>query len=433
MNYRRMLEQQPQDKVALVEDGQCITYGRLLELAGRMEEKICRNAGIQKEAFYQDFEEENLIQAEKILYFIEEDTILEELTAFIACQGSNMMPVILTGGLPQAEREKWKDIDVPREAVMGVLTSGTTGQHKILFRTYESWADFFSCQNHVFSMNEDTILFAQGSLAFTGNLNLYMALFSAGGTVVAARRFAPRHWFYLIKKYQVNYIYLIPAKMMALCKMVKEPYKNVKHFVTGSQAFGKKELQRTRMCFPEMSVVLYYGSSEANYITYLRDCEMTGDNKLVGRAFPGVEVKIQNGMFYVDNAYGVIGIEHPFCTKDLGRADKEGKFYFEGRQDDLLNVNGKKCSAYRIERVVREKCGVDSIVTVKRKKEKDILVAYYESDVPFSFGLRVRKKLQEILPEWEIPKQFIQVKRLPRTDSGKIRKTYPYSSLDNKG
>lgn len=422
MNYKKMLEGQPQDKVALIEDGQDITYGQLLGLAGKMEEKIRHNAGMRKEVFYRDFEEADRIQTGKILYFIEENTILEELAAFIACQGSNMVPVILTKDLPPEEREKWKNIDIPKKAVMGVLTSGTTGQHKMLFRTYESWADFFLCQNRVFSMKEDTVLFAQGSLAFTGNLNLYMALFSIGGTVVAEKRFDPRKWFSLIKKYRVNYIYLIPAKMMALCKIMKEPCKSVKHFVTGSQSFGKNELQRTKTCFPESSVVLYYGSSEANYITYLRDWEMNGDNRLVGRPFPGVEVRIQNGVFYVESAYGVIGIGHPFCTKDLGRADEEGRFYFEGRQDDLLNINGKKYSAYKIEQAIQEKCGVDSIVMVKRERDKDILTACYESDVPFPSVLNVRKQLREILPEQEIPKRFIHVNRFPRTDSGKIRR-----------
>ena len=422
MDYRRMLEGQPLDKTIIMEDERGLTYRQMLKLAEEMEKEIRKKAAMQCKVFNKNSERENPIYIEKSLYFIEEDGIAEELAVFIACQGSNMVPVILAGDLPEKERQKLESVEVPKEAVMGVLTSGTTGEHKILFRTYESWADYFPYQNHVFSMNEDTVLFAQGSLAFTGNMNLYMALFSVGGTVVATKKFDPRYWFFLIRKYQVNYIYLIPTKMIALCKTVKEPYKGVKRFVTGSQSFGKKELQRVKMYFPEISVVLYYGSSEANYITYLRDWEMTEDNEFVGQAFPEVRVSVRDGIFYVESSYGVMGIECPFCTKDLGRMDEEGGFYFEGRQDDLLNVNGKKCSAYKIEQAIWEKFGVDSIVTVKKEQDRDVLAVYYECEVLLPPVLQTRKQLREILPEHEIPKQYIRVEELPRTDSGKIRR-----------
>lgn len=413
MNYKRMLEKQPPDKTGIVEDGTEVTYRQLLDMAEQ------KRAEIEKKGIEEGIPQRDYGISRK-LYFIEEDTIIGELTAFIACQGSSLVPVILADNVTDREKEQLERIEVPEEAVMAVLTSGTTGPHKILFRTYESWADFFPYQNQVFSMNGDTVLFAQGSLAFTGNMNLYMALFSVGGTVVATRKFEPRYWYSMIRKYQTDYIYLIPAKMMALCRVVKEPCPEVKHFVTGSQSFGRRELQRTRMCFPEISVVLYYGSSEANYITYLTDQEMVEDSRLVGRAFPQVQVSIQNGVFYVDSEYGIIGMEHPFCTKDMGSADKEGRFYFEGRQDDLLNVNGRKCRAYKIERAIWEKLGVINIVAADRGKDRDILTAYYERKEAFPSTLQIRRLLQDCLEDWEIPKQFIRVDKLPTTASGKL-------------
>ena len=52
----------------------------------------------------------------------------------------------------------------------------------------------------------------QGSLAFTGNLNLYMGQLAAGATILAQERFDPRLWIRNIKQWQANGIYLIPAK-----------------------------------------------------------------------------------------------------------------------------------------------------------------------------------------------------------------------------
>lgn len=413
-----MLEAQPKDKTAVIEDGQAVTYRELLVLAEKKKKQILEEAGPQTAVLF-DREEQEMVH--KQLYFIKESTIIQELAAFLACQGGNLVPVILSDSMTEEEIQELRKMTVPQNAVMGVLTSGTTGKCRILFRTYESWAGYFPYQNEIFSMDKDTVLFAQGSLAFTGNLNLYMALFFAGGTVVTTKAFKPRHWLSLMEEYQVNHIYLIPAKMFALGRIVKAPVRRVKHFVTGSQSFGASEAARIKQCFPEMSILLYYGSSEASYTTYLSEGEMTEDISLVGRPFPQVEVKIQNGMFYVDTDYGMIGMERPFCTRDLGSVDETGYFHFEGRQDDLLSVNGRKCQACRIEQKIREKLGIDEvIVTVCRDGDREYLAAYYERGRKDISVPQMKKRLRDSLPQQEIPKQFILIDTLPRTDSGKL-------------
>ena len=413
MNYRIMLEQQPGEKTALIEDGRAVTYGELLELAATG--NVLRSHDLaHAEAGGTDGTEGEAVPSGKQLYRIRRDTILEELTALLACQGSRMVPVILAGD----ETGDIPDIEVPPEAVMGVATSGTGGRQKILFRTYESWADFFPIQNDIFSMNRNTILFAQGSLAFTGNLNLYLALLSVGGTLVCTKRVHPQYWFSLICQYN-----LIPTKINALCRATGAPWMGVRQFVTGSQSFGKRETARVKECFPEASVTLYYGSSEASYLTYLRGEDMTEDPRLVGRAFPDVTVWIQNHVFYVESKYGIIGISHPFCTQDLGSMDAEGSFYFDGRADDLLNVNGTKCSAYRIEQAIRSVTGVEQVVVIVQKNgEKDALAACYEAESELEPAV-IRKQLKRYLPAPEIPRQFIRLEHLPRTESGKpVRK-----------
>lgn len=410
MDYKIMLEQQAPDKTAIIEDGRTVTYRELLKLAEREQRRILLEWSGQVQTG----------NSLKQLYLIERDTILEELAAWIACQGSSLVPVIVAGERSEEDKRRLTDTAVPAEAVMGAVTSGTAGQQKILFRTYESWADFFPVQNRIFSMTGNTVLFAQGSLAFTGNLNLYLALFSIGGTVVCTKRVHPQYWLSMICGQQVDAIYLIPAKMNALCRIVKEPCMTVRQFVTGSQSFGRREAEQVKNCFPAAGVTLYYGSSEASYITYLRDEDMTEDFRLVGRAFPGVEVWIENDMFYVGGTYGMIGIDHPFCTRDLGSVDAEGRFYFEGRADDLLNVNGQKRSAYRIEQAIRCVAGIDHvIVMVQRENGKDILEACYEAEEELQEAA-LRKQLREQLSAAEIPRRFVRVECLPRTDSGKL-------------
>ena len=49
-------------------------------------------------------------------------------------------------------------------------------------------------QNEIFGIKETSRLFVQGSLAFTGNLNLYLAQFFAGAVIIAENTFSPKKW-----------------------------------------------------------------------------------------------------------------------------------------------------------------------------------------------------------------------------------------------
>ena len=72
-----------------------------------------------------------------------------------------------------------------------------------------------------FHITPESRLFMQGSLAFTGNMNLYMAQLSAGATILSEDRFDPRLWIKDIEQWQADGIYLIPAKLHALYQALK--------------------------------------------------------------------------------------------------------------------------------------------------------------------------------------------------------------------
>ena len=411
--YWSMLCEQPENRIMIVEDDHMITYGQMAERASHMRKQIQNERGDKGKSLAKDF---------KRLYLVRERSITEALVIFFACQNTCYVPVVVPEDMANEDYLLLEQIPVPEQAVMGVLTSGTTGRQKIMFRTFESWADFFPVQNEIFSIGNDTVLFAQGSLAFTGNLNLYMGLFATGGAIVATKRFQPQYWLRLILQWKVNAIYLIPAKMMALCRVVERPVHSILHFTTGSQSFGQQELAKTKRAFPDVHVVLYYGASEVSYITYLSEEEITEDPSLVGHLFPNVNAVIRDGSFYVESAYGVIGVKMPHNTGDLGRQDEQGNFYFLGRADDILNINGRKVSAYRIEQTFAEVYHVVGIAKVGMKGMYQQLEFDYEGEEELPGMTQIRGRLRNILQPYEIPKMCRRIKRLPRTESGKIRR-----------
>ena len=396
-NYYEMIKAVQTDRVALIEDGRIYTYGDIIRqaddvadqckgiLAGSPEKNICTGNSEKNVAA----ELGSVIILENDICLIVKDTVALELVYFIGIMKTGKVPVICGSYPDNDELDTIKSIEVPYGAIMGVMTSGTTGSSKVLFRTMESWADYFPVQNKLFSMGGDTVLFTHGSLSFTGNLNLYMGLMHDGGRIVTTRKFDPRYWAKCIDENYVNYIYLIPVKMMALVKSYSKAGGQadnicnvaIKHYITGSQSFGAEEAARVKSIFPECDMLVYYGASEINYITYLTDREFTEDSRLVGRPFPEVDVRIEDDVFVVANSFGVIGAPRPYKTNDLGFEDEEGRFYFLGRADDIIVVNGRKLSAYKIEEALRKYLGVKNVAVKSVKNGDDESIwAYYESE-----------------------------------------------------
>ena len=397
-DYLAMLAAQPQEKLALVDDATSFTYGQLVAAASKLRERA-------------DFSQPAV--------FIHEDTIAQQLLQFVAYSGTATRPIIAT----ELSRNQHFDVgQIPPKACMGVMTSGSTGKSKLLWRDYHSWADFFPEQNRIFGVDEATIIFCQGSLAFTGNLNIYMGVLAAGGTLIVTEKFRPRHWLQLMEQYAVNTIYLIPSKLMLLPKFMSVPNEQLRHIISGSQTMGRQEADKLLALFPKAEITLYYGASELNYITYIKDKDMTDDRTVIGQPFAGVGISINNEEIFIDTPYHVENITLPFSLKDRGYVDERGWLHFLGRTDDICNVNGRKVSSVKVTTALTDIEGVvEAAVLSRHIADADVLVAFVASTTSFTKQELVRR-LRERLEDYELPKQFIFLEQLPRNESGKIDK-----------
>lgn len=397
-DYLAMLAAQPQEKLALVDDAASFTYGQLVAAASQLRERA-------------DFSQPEV--------FIHEDTIAQQLLQFVAYSGTATRPIIAT----ELSRNQHFDVgQIPPKACMGVMTSGSTGKSKLLWRDYHSWADFFPEQNRIFGVDEATIIFCQGSLAFTGNLNIYMGVLAAGGTLIVTEKFRPRHWLQLMEQYAVNTIYLIPSKLMLLPKFMNVPNELLRHIISGSQTMGRQEADKLLAVFPKAEITLYYGASELNYITYIKDKDMTDDRTVIGQPFAGVGISINNEEIFIDTPYHVENITLPFSLKDRGYVDERGWLHFLGRTDDICNVNGRKVSSVKVTTALTDIEGVvEAAVLSRHIADADVLVAFVASTTSYTKQELVRR-LRERLEDYELPKQFIFLEQLPRNESGKIDK-----------
>lgn len=415
MNYYKLIREKEAEKEALVADGVSFTYGELVKMADSLAEKWSA-------------ENKNSLKREEnspIVHVIKEKDIVTQLVSFFACYINGRIPLIVPYDNKSFENRQLLDnVAVPENVCMAVATSGTTGEPKIYFRTYESWAGYFPIQNEIFNVKENSRLFMQGSLAFTGNLNLYMAQFYAGATVIAENTFSPKKWADTIKRQKADGIYLIPSKLLLLPKVIKERLPEVQMIVSGSQSMGKKEAEELKCSFPNTHILLYYAASELNYVTYVTDENMTEERNLIGRPFPKVEVFLQNGEIYVNTKYHVEGIQCPYSLSDSAYQDEEGNFYFTGRKDDILLIRGRKVSALKIENALEQFPQIkEAAVTVEEKGKEPYPVAYIVPQAGEKCQeQRIYDVLRQSLAHYEMPRRLYFIKKLPRNESGKVDK-----------
>ena len=312
---------------------------------------------------------------------------------------------------------------VPTSADFGVLTSGTTGRPKPLWRRENSWREFFDTQNNIFHINKDTKIFLHGSFSFTGVSNMVIGVLWSGGTVITTSSLRPNRWIQLIEKYHVDHIYALPTKLRLLVRHCKSKLDSINYIIGGSQVLDRQLMEQLERICPNMEFILYYGASELNYITYCTGKEWLHREGTVGRPFPSVKIAEENGVIYVTTKYHIEGISDTYTVNDLGYIDSDGYLMFNGRQGDVINKGGYKISIPEMELYLQSLQGVSevAVITIHDDIRGEDFVAYVvlEDNAELS---KIIELIHHERPSVEWPKLIVAIPMLPLTECSKVDK-----------
>ena len=305
----------------------------------------------------------------------------------------------------------------------GVLTSGTTGRPKPLWRKEESWREFFDVQNNIFHINEDTKIFLQGSFSFTGVSNMVVAVLWAGGTIVTTSSLRPTRWIELLERYKVDHIYALPTKLRLLVRHCKCKLSAINYIIGGSQVLDRHLMEQLQQLCPNMEFILYYGASELNYITYCTGKEWLDREGTVGRPFPTVRIKADDGVIYVTTKYHIEGISDTYTVNDCGYIDSEGYLMFTGRQGDLINKGGYKISIPEMEQYLQSLQGVSEVAVININDDirGEDFVVYIVLEAKSDLS-KIIETIHQERPSIEWPKSVYSITMLPLTECSKVDK-----------
>ena len=312
---------------------------------------------------------------------------------------------------------------VPTSSDFGVLTSGTTGRPKPLWRSESSWREFFDIQNNIFHINKDTKIFLHGSFSFTGVSNMVIAVLWSGGTVITTRSLRPIRWIQLIDKYHVDHIYALPTKLRLLVRHCKSKLDSISYIIGGSQVLDRQLMEQLELICPNMEFILYYGASELNYITYCTGKEWLDREGTVGRPFPSVKIAEQNSVIYVTTKHHIEGIPDTYTVNDCGYIDSDGYLMFNGRRGDIINKGGYKISIPEMELYLQSLQGVSevAVITINDEIRGEDFIAYMvlEDNTELS---KIVECIHHERPSVEWPKAILEIPMVPLTECSKVDK-----------
>lgn len=141
----------------------------------------------------------------------------------------------------------------------------------------------------------------------------------------------------------------------------------------------------------------------------------------------------QPGVFcsYLDNEeqYRYVWRDGVYHTGDAAMMDENGRYWFQGRFDDIIKTGGFRVGPYEVENVLMEhpavaECGVVGVPDPLRGQAIKAVIVLGEGFLPSQeLELEIKNFCNQKLAEYKWIRLVMFVNEMPKTISGKIRKS----------
>lgn len=306
---------------------------------------------------------------------------------------------------------------------LGVLSSGTTGKHKIIWRDHMSWTSAFPIQSEVFNLNAEDRLFLCGSVHYSANLNSTLHMLNEGGTIIFSDSVYPKTWIHEIISKNVSSIFMVPSHYKILLKVLKTEIHSVKSLLCAGDKIDDQTISSLKTLFPGASLNEYYGASELGHISY-NNYNGSYKQGSVGQKFPGVKLWIENDEIWVESPYIAPDFRTRATVGDMGRIDKDGYLFLLGRKNETINTGGIKVLPINIESILNKHPFVDDsiIIGINHPIKGKKIIAFIKPNNKQIKVSEINKYCRQKLQKGSRPDTVIFIDKIPLNKSGKVNK-----------
>jgi fatty-acyl-CoA synthase len=330
-----------------------------------------------------------------------------------------------------------------------MYTSGTTGRPKgaVLTHGNMTWA----CINQIlgFDIALDERTLALGPLFHIGGLNgTVNPTLLRGGCVVMVRSFDPAGALAVIASQRVNSFFAVPTMLDAMARDPGFTTQDLSSLRTVAAAGAPLPLPTLRVWLDRgVTVQQAYGMTEAAPSgTVLESADAARHVGSAGRAqfFTDVRVTRSDGRETAPGEVGEVVLAGPnimagywndpaqtaevlrdgwYHSGDAGAVDEDGYLHIRDRYQDLIISGGENVYPAEVESALRELPGIVEAAVIGVPDEK-----WGEVGLALLVGVErpveeIRLSLRQHLAGFKIPRYVRFVDALPKTATGKIRKS----------
>ena len=345
-----------------------------------------------------------------------------------------------------------------------VYTSGSTGVPQGATLSHANLcANVASITEYLALSSEDRVLAVLPFYYVYGKsiLNTHAAV---GGTVVIENRFQyPNIALDTLENKGCTGFSGVPSTFAILLNRSNFTERALPHLRYVTQAGGGMSPQLTQRlieALPEKKIFVMYGATEASArLAYLPPEALSRKLGSIGKAIPGVELRVQRSdgsdvelgevgeiiargpnimLRYWDDPVSTAAVldERGYHTGDLARYDEEGFLFLEGRSKDFIKAGAHRISAREIEDAISATGEIHECAVIGAPDELlgERIIACVVPMIPKNFDpVGFKKGLKRHLPTYKIPREVFVLEELPKNESGKIMKKVlkaSYSSSD---
>jgi amino acid adenylation domain-containing protein len=338
-----------------------------------------------------------------------------------------------------------------------IYTSGSTGDPKGVMSDHSNVAFAVrSITTYLQNVENDIIL---NALPLSFDYGLYQLLMSVffGGTLVLEKGFVyPAMILKKIEEERITGFPGVPTMYSVILNMdiTGVDLSSLRYMTNTAAALSQWHIDKISENFPGVRFYSMYGLTETKRTLYLPPEDLKRKPDSVGIPIPGTEAWIEdsNGNRLGPNQTGELVIrgrhvmrgywQNPAATAeryrpglypgerlcysgDLFKQDEEGYFYFIARRDDIIKSRGEKVAPKEVENALYKLSGVQEAAVIgvpdailgEAVKAFVVLtgVSYTENEI--------LRHCRQNLEDFMVPKMVEIRSELPKTSSGKIKKT----------
>ena len=272
--------------------------------------------------------------------------------------------------------------------------------------------------------------------------------FYRGGANHVMRVFKPKDMVDMVREQEITDIIAVPSIFKLVTALAKpEDFKTVRFFMSGGTTLPDKIVDEFKAKFGQ-PIAEGYGLSEASPAVFLTTHgeERQGS---CGKALIDEEIRLVDedgndvaqgeiGEVLVRGGQVMLGYwKNPEATAqaldadgwlhtgDVGKVDADGYYYIVNRIKEMIISMGENIYPREVEEVVYKFAGIKdaAVIGIDDKLRGQVGACFYEIQDGATVDARELKKfLQNNLALYKVPREFRELKEIPRTSTGKISK-----------